>query len=436
MKGSRILGPLFFLAIILQAALLYFGHVPELRPLKGDEGRYQMKALQIASGKYPDQDFLWPPLYPYILGGIYSIFGVKRFAVELFQILLFFISGYILFRLIIFAGLGEIAAGSALFLFLLDPQIASFAQYLWPEILHLFFLFAMLGLIFLVSGKKLLALFGAGLFLGAAILTKSLLTPFVPVLIVVAAFRVSGTTVAPRIIAAGVFGFGICLLVLPLVIYNGVRHGFWGVADAASFNLWLGLKGDVYAAQEFNEYQKLSEMPIERNKILREQVARKIDQEGIWNILVAQSKRQYFRLFSKESFLTEQFPGKRWARNSLPHGWLVVLLTWWSFVIYATTLATGSMGLFQIRWRTDFKRCILPLLFILYNLGLFLFFYAKTRYRIPFLPAFIFFSALSIHYFLENRKRSGSIPVPGLRFAAGCILGAIFLWFAFVPEPA
>jgi hypothetical protein len=218
------------------------------------------------------------------------------------------------------------------------------------------------------------------------------------------------------------------------VVHNGMRHGFWGVADAASFNLWLGLKGDVYAAQGFNEYEKLSQIPMQRNRILREQIAKKINEEGLWNILVAQSKRQYFRLFNKESFLTEQFPGKRWAAQNASHGWLIVFLSWWSSAIYATTLILGSIGLFQIRWRIDFKRCILPLLFLLYNLGLFLLFYAKTRYRIPFLPAFIFFSALSVHYFLENRKQSGSFPVPKLRFAAGCTLAAVFLWFAFVPE--
>src|SRR5262249_8370390 len=160
----------------------------------------------------------------------------NRFAVELFQILLFFATGYILFRLILFAGLGEIAAAVGLFLFLMDPQIVSFAEYLWPEILHLFFLFVMLAFIFLRSVSILLSLFAAGLFLGAAILTKSLLTPFIPVLIVVAAFRASGTTIASRIAAACVFGLGICVVVLPLVVHNGLRHGLWGVADAASFN--------------------------------------------------------------------------------------------------------------------------------------------------------------------------------------------------------
>lgn len=436
MKGSRILPPILLLAVLLQAILLYVAHFPQLRTLKGDEGRYQMKALQIASGTHPDPDFLWPPLYQRIVGGIYSVFGVVRLPVEIFQSLLFFLTGYIFYRLILYTGLGEWAAGVALFLFWLDPQLASFAQYLWPEIVHLFFVFMMLGLLFLMNRRRMMGLFGAGLSLGAAILTKSLMAPFAPILILTAAFRASDTSAAGRFKAALTFALGVSVLVMPLVFYNGVRYGFWGVSDAAAFNLWLGWKGDLYAAEKFDEYQKYSKNSAERNRILRERVLRKIGEQGIWNYLSAQMKRQYFRLLNKDSFLTEQFPGRKWAAaNEGTAGWLTHFLTWWSYAIYTCTLFLAAVGLFQMRWPADFKRCVLPALFIFYNMSLFLFFYVKTRYRVPIMPAFMFFAALGVYYFLAGFKESGSYPKPGFRFAAGCILATLLLYLAFTPGP-
>jgi 4-amino-4-deoxy-L-arabinose transferase-like glycosyltransferase len=436
MKGSSTLTFIFILALLLQGMLLYIAHFPEARPLKGDEGRYQMKALQIASGEYPPQDFIWPPLYQFLVGGMYALFGIRRLPVELFQIILFFVSGYIFYRLILFSGLGEAPAAVGLFLFMMDPQIASFCQYLWPEIVHLFFVFLMLGLLFLTPRGKALALIGSGICLGAAILTKSLLTPFSPVLIVAAAVRAADSTFRSRLRAALLFVLGLFLVVMPLVFYNGVRYRFWGVADAMAFNLWLGWKGDVSAAEKFDEYQKYSDLPTERSRIVRERVLRKMGEEGLGNVIRTQVKRQYFRLFNKDSFLMEQFPGNRWSSKKVNSGsWMVDALTYWSYVIYVTTLFLGAVGVFQIRWRDDLARCILSGLFIVYNLGLFLFFFVKTRYRIPIMPAIIFFAALGIYYFHKEQNELGGLPKPGLRFAVGCVAAAMFLFLAFFPEP-
>lgn len=436
MKGSPILPCIFILGLILQGALLYLAHFPEVRSLKGDEGRYQMKALQVASGEYPPQDFIWPPLYQYVVGAMYAVFGAKRLVVELFQTIFFFVTGWIFYRLILYAGLGDVAARVALFLFLLDPQIASFAQYLWPEILHLFFVFLMLALLYLTPSGRMPALFGAGLSLGAAMLTKSLMMPFAPILVLAAGYRATESTVLGRCKAALVFMLGVAVLVMPLILYNGMKHDFWGVADASAFNLWLGWRGDITAAPKFDEYMRFSELPSERNRIVRERVLRKISDEGFWNVVRVQVKRQYFRLFSKDSFLMEQFPGRRWGVNKVDSDrWLIEILTWWSYAVYACTLFLGAVGFFQVRWRRDFKRCILPGLFILYNLGLFLFFFVKTRYRIPIMPAIIFFAAFGVYSFLEHRKQSGLVPKPGFRFAAGCMVAALFLFLAFGSEP-
>ncbi len=434
MKWSPFLIVLIAMALILQILLLYLAHVPEERPLKGDERRYHMNALQVSSGINPEQDFIWPPLYHYILGGLYSIFGVKRLSVELFQILLLFLSGYIFYRLILVSGLGTSAAEAGLFLYLLDPQIVSFAQFLWPEILHLFLLFLMLGFLFLTSSRNSLSFFAAGISMGAAILTKSLMTPFVPVLVIAAAYQSPHRTLFSRLKSASAFTLGLCVLVFPLVAWNGVRHGFWGIADSASFNLWLGLKGDLYAAQEFNQYQRLSDSPFERSRILRERISRKVGQEGFWNILSAQVKRQYFRLMNKDSFLTEQFPGGRWGSHNGTIGWVLSVLTSWSYIVYGATLVLAMLGLFQIRWERDFKRVALPGLFLLYNFALFLFFYAKTRYRIQMLPALIFFASLGVSYFLQNRKESRALPAPGMRFLTGILASGILVYLAFAPE--
>ncbi len=81
---------------------------------------------------------------------------------------------------------GSRTAGNAAALLVLTyPPLAAFAHYLWPEVLHL-----VLGVIAVwalaVRGGSWVWCALAGIALGLALLTKSLLGPFLPVLIIAA----------------------------------------------------------------------------------------------------------------------------------------------------------------------------------------------------------------------------------------------------------
>ena len=125
---------------------------------------------------------LWPDLYPRLLRFLLSEDGRPWLAIPL-QIVLLALAAWALMRF------GEVALGDrraaalAAALLLIDPGVAAFTHYLWPEILHLSCFLGALAL--LAAGARFDRACLAGALLAVAILAKSLLVPFLVVVAVV-----------------------------------------------------------------------------------------------------------------------------------------------------------------------------------------------------------------------------------------------------------
>jgi len=332
-------------ALLLQAALLWIEWRPAPRKLWGDEITYWGWAQQLRGGTEPDLQLIWPPLYPRFLDALMPLSGDTRLAAQLVQIALL-LAAALLLRALGRALLpaaesahgihaGDVAAA----LLLLDPQVASFGILLWPEILHLaLFLFAWWALV--TRGDRWPWLAAAGVALGLALLSKSLLLAFVPILLF--PLLLDGPwkrrLLRPLVVAAAM-----ALTLLPVLLRHRARYGEATVADSSAFNAWVGLNDrsrrnfvDEIGAAELYAYQQSSPDPATRAAIARTKIRRLIGERGIWNVLRAQLGRQYFRLFDHHSFLTDQLPGGPVAARpdgfgfAAPPRWLAAALRGWS----------------------------------------------------------------------------------------------------------
>ena len=439
-------------AVLLQAALLWIEWRPVPRRLWGDEGTYWQAAQEVRAGGEPDLHLIWPPLYPRFLAATMPLSGGTRLAAQLAQVALL-VAAALLLRCLGRALLpdaaiarGIHAADVAAALLLLDPQVAVFGAYLWPEALHLaLFLFAWWALV--ARGDRWPWLVAAGVALGLALLAKSLLLAFLPVLL---APLLRAGPWWRRLLRPAVVAAAIALTLLPVQLAHRARYGKATVADSSAFNAWVGLNDrarrnfvDEIVGDELGTYLRSAPEPAVRAVIARAKVRGLLAERGVATVLRAQLSRQYFRLFDRDSFLADQLPGGAIAARgdgygySAPPPWVAAALRGWGWAIYAGVLGGAAFGIVIVA-RTVFARdgvtvpaasrhwLAVALLFIVYNLALFLVLHVKSRYRVQLMPVLDLCAAGAVAWVWSRRPQQ-----PALTLAAGGLLGALALFLAF-----
>jgi dolichyl-phosphate-mannose-protein mannosyltransferase len=408
-------------AAALQALFFALDSPAHPRALWGDEIMYADLARRLAAGEDARIEPLWPPAYPRFLGGLLILGSGSFLLARCVQVALLATSALLLrdhtTRLTGSAAAGTVAAA----LLVLDPQVGAFAHFLWPEMPHLFlFLFA--AWILAARGDRPAWLAVAGVVLGLALLTKSLLGPFLPVLLL------------PLVLGAGLRGAGRLALVLsaamvtvaPTVVDNAQR-GAPLLADSSRFNLWVGLNDrsrkdmiDEVVGDEYQRYLKSGQTAAERAQVLDARIRGLVRDRGLSALLRAQLERQYFRLLDKDSFLTDQLPGGAIAR--LGYGYrgtppaVAALLRGWSYALYAAVLVAAALGLAVAPPRTAWHRVLVA--FLAYNAAVFLLLHVKSRYRVAFLPVLYLQAGAFVGWCLAGRG-SRAAPSRAAWAAAG-----------------
>lgn len=469
------LASLAFALLSLHGLLAFLEHAPGTRRLWGDERMYADLAERQARGAPAEIELLWPPLYPRLLSwaarlGPLSDEGLAagaarpaRVALAVGQLVLLLAAAWAL-RAFGARATGSVMAGElAAALLLLDPQCAAFVYYLWPEVPHLA---AWLGALALLSraptrprARALVAL-AAGVLLGLALLLKSLLTPFVPILALAWLLdRPRPADEPPRRETWRALGGGALLLgatlavVTPTVLENGRRAGAWVVADSLRFNLWVGLNErsprnlvDEVVGDEFARWQQSAPTFAGRERVLDAKLSALIDARGWPAIVRAQFGRQYRRLFAEPSFLSDQFPGEPIAARGYgyvaPPPWATRVLRLWQRTHYALLLVAACWGAACLWTRARARptsggatgRVWLTsaTLFLAFNLGLFLLLHVKTRYRVQFLPVFDLYAGVA---WAGSQAWNATARPRGwaLTLALGAALGLLALAFCVAP---
>jgi 4-amino-4-deoxy-L-arabinose transferase-like glycosyltransferase len=430
-KGGRNLG--IAVVLLVHLTLLWLYYQPSAKVLAGDEDAYLQAATRLLDGQPSGLDLLWPPLYPAFLALLLALGGGSLLVVQAVQTLMLVAVALLLRDLWIrFEGRGPAADVLALAL-LAYPPLAAFAHYLWPEVLHLTLFVAALWI--LASRRRQAPWLAAlGLVLGLALLTKSLLGPFLPVLLL-PLFLEDGWRA--RIRRAALVVAVLAATIAPALIANHARHGVWVIADSSRFNLWVGLNDRgrrnldaPFVIREYALYQKSAEDHRERNRLLDAKIRALVRERGWPRVLGDQLSRQYFRLFDKDSFLTDQLPGGAFTERrrgylgaSRP---LAAAVRWTSYGIYALILVGAAFGLALTSPRSR-PWAWTVLAFLAYNLAIFLLLHVKTRYRVQFLPFLVVYACRALDV-LWTKTRAA---VPWTRAAAGALGAVLLLFLAF-----
>jgi hypothetical protein len=419
------------LSLLLQGALIFMELRPSPRALWGDEIMYADLAARWSRGEPAALDLLWPPLYPHLLTWARAL-DEGLVALRLFQVACLFAAAFLWRDLArTFTGsawIGDVAAS----LLLLDPQVASFTQYLWPEALHLA-LFAGVVWILVNRGARVPFLLLAGVLLGACLLAKSVLGPFLPVLLLPLLVE-SGARAG---LARGAVVAAACaVVVLPVMEAHRRQHGAFVIADGARFNAWVGLNDrsrrnlvDEIVGTEYRRWQASAPTFAERELLLDRRIRAFVRERGPLAVARAQLGRQYFRLLHHASFFTDQLPGGPIAVQGLGYRGrspaAAAAFRAYGAAVWAVVLAGAGLGLAALpRERRAFVWMLLA--FVAYNLALFLVLHVKTRYRLPFLPVLDLLAAGGLAA-LAGKAPFGPRP---LRIA-GALAAALALVLAF-----
>lgn len=421
------------MAAALQALLFALDTPARPRALWGDEVMYADLARRLAAGEDARIEPLWPPAYPRFLAGLLVLGGGSFLLARCVQLALLVASALLLRDLAARLTGSAVAGTVAAALLLLDPQVGAFAHFLWPEVPYLFlFLFA--AWILVARGERPAWLAVAGIVLGLALLTKSLLGPFLPVLLLP---LVLGTGLRGARRAALVL-LGAAVTVAPTVVDNA-RRGAPLIADSSRFNLWVGLNDrsrkdmvDEVVGDEYHRYLKSGETAAARAQVLDARILGLVRERGLPALLRAQLARQYFRLLDKDSFLTDQLPGGAIAR--LGYGYrgappaAAALLRAWSYALYAAVLVAAALGFAAAPPRGPWHRVLAA--YLAYNAAVFLLLHVKSRYRVAFLPVLYLQAGAFVGWWAAARASRAS-PSPAAWTAAGAAAAlALFLAFA------
>lgn len=431
---------LFGTAALFNLGLLVLAHWPAPKRLIGDETYYFSLASAIAAGQPVQHDALWPPLYAELLAALFRLTGPELLAVQAAQIGLWLAAAYCFWRVVerLVAPAGTIA----LALFLFSPELTAFSHYLWPETLHLALMLAALWLL-VCHGTARWSAVAAGVLLGLALLTKSLLWPVVALVMLFAALvPADGLSSRARLVNAGLLGAVAVVTVLGATTLAARNGRPWPIAGSTVFNLWLGLTDaspadyrNPTAGQEYQRFVAAGPDLATRNAVYLDKIADTLRDQGVARTLANQVRKQYFRLFNYQTFWTSQLPGGPRAAYGFDAPVLTTVLRVYSALFYAVALVAGALGIACLRVR-PLSWLHFLLLFIAYNLVVFFLLHVVTRYTVQLLPVWLAFAATAL-VAGWGWLRSRQVPaLPGFvftlpRLVVGTGLAALTLLLAF-----
>lgn len=395
------IGLILATGIALQAALAGLGLPPAGRGWVGDEAMYLRVASAWAAGREAALEPLWPAGYPALLA-----LWLRAFAAPA-GLLLVQIAAH-LFAALTLARLATRATGDrrlgtfAGLLLVSDPQVAAFAQTLWPESLHLALALALLERAWLGRGGRAAAV-GVGALSGACVALKSLLGPLAPFAWLLFARRAAAGS---RLLVFALATVTHAAVLAPLVWTNIAQHGYRGVSDSLPFNLLLGLEDrsprslvDDRGGEALRRHFASGIDFDERRAATWKRIGELVDDRGALAIARGQFPRQLFRLFDRESYLRAMLPDGSLASQGRgfvdPPPRLAEGVRAFGHLHYLGLLAAAPWGFATLlaRGERSARAARLALAWIAALLVLFLVLHVKSRYRLFLLPAFDFAAA-------------------------------------------
>ena len=243
-KGQLVVMALLAVALLWRVVFFLEMYAsPYADNLTLDSQVYHEVALAAAAGEWSHgETFFQAPLYPWVLGAIYSLVGPSQTLVKLFQILLSVASCWLIYRLA-----NRVFDRTVALVALAISAVYGMSLYFANELLvvTVIVFLDLLGLDFLIraagDGRKMLWA-AAGVVFGLSAIARPTILPFVAVVgvwIVVSGWRSERIRTALR--EAILFGVGVALPIAPVALHNFLADGdFVLVAANGGVNFFIG----------------------------------------------------------------------------------------------------------------------------------------------------------------------------------------------------
>lgn len=375
----------------------YYGFTT--KTLVGDEFRYRAEALALWQGLPAPSGFIWPPLQRWFLAPLVGPLDGGLILAQVIQMLLLGLCALLLRQIWLQLDPRPFAANVAALLFASSPAIMAYGLYLWPEPLHLVLLLGAICL--LVSWpQRWQAGAGAGVLIGLALLTKSLLSGFWPFMLILLVRKPWRTSV----LNALVFVIAVLVVTGPATVRGWQATGKPLIADSSTYNLYVGLQDDWRSDYIHDrggiilqDYLQSGDTPRERSEAFTQRIETRVDAQGLWSILGHQLSYQYFRLFNAKRTLVSQLPGPACAgytgAYTVPAHWVTAIRIG-TEAHYALLLVAAAFGI--AFWSRSRPLAWMLGLFFAYQLGIFFVLHVKARFLLPMLPFLCGFAASAL----------------------------------------
>lgn len=426
--------------LVFNAVLLWLYFQDQEKVLIGDENMYNAVALAQLQGQTISLNFIWPPGQKWFLMALHALTGPGRLGILLAQTGLLALCGWLLYRLWLLLD-SRVAALWASALFLLNPGVLAYAHWLWPEVPHLACFLA--ALLLLADSKHSTwprSLF-AGALIGAALLFKSLLAAFWPFLVLLFLVRWQDRRPAIAWKSVAAFVIGLFVITAPSLLQGLRETGRPMIADSSIYNLYVGLI-DKSRSDYINEwgmttltpFLESGSTPQERNAVYAGKIDELLEKRGFFTVVSEQIGRQYFRLFNAKILLVSQLPGPSCAGylGAYADSSVAAPLDWAARALHGLLLTLAAIGIATWkRWRHPLMIGIV--LFLGYQLALYLGLHVMQRYLFPFLPFLSGFAGSALAAWTTSRRDADSAVVfTQWRLVIASLLVALLLGLAFL----
>jgi len=419
---------IFTLALLVRILHIWqIRRAPFFGVLMGDARGYDEWAQRIAGGDWIGTDvFYQAPLYPYMLGVVYSIAGHSLFAVRICQAILGSASCVLLglSAARLFSNRAGLIAG--LILAFYAPAIF-FDGLIQKSVLDVFFICLTLWLMSVLSStpgqpRSAPAFLALGLALGALALTRENAL----VLVAVVGLWIATTPVS-RVRGLAAFALGLALVLLPVAVRNyAVGGGFYLTTSQFGPNLYIGnnpRSDGTYMALRYGrgapEYERQDATELAEHALGRTLTPAEVSsfwtdravefissQPGAWLKLVG---RKFALLWNADEMLDTESQ-ETYAEWSLP----LRALSWIGhFGILAPLAFFGAMVL----WPDRRRLWVFYAMTAAYAASVILF-YVFARYRFPLVPFLVLFAATALSLIGDQLFFTGAgAPPPARTYA-------------------
>jgi 4-amino-4-deoxy-L-arabinose transferase-like glycosyltransferase len=385
-------------------------------PFSGDERDYRNLAVRLTlTGEYTDEHgnrtAMRPPLYPAVVAGVYECFGLKNDdAVRALQ------AGISLLTVVLVYRLGEIAYSPQVALWAaaiccLYPSFLAYANVLLTETLFTFLLTAFIWLFLEAVGRQSRAvLIAAGITLGLAALTRSIMLPFLPLLTICALVYWRGNW-SRRFLAAACITLAFAITIAPWAVRNtrlynsltfidvmGGRNFMMGNYEYTPLERSWATISDVEGDKNwFHVLQRERKIPspVMQNELDR--IALRHAIEFIRNHPQLTMKRAVVKFFNFWQLEREFLAAARAGYFSTLFGHWLLLLAVIICGSYAAVLFAALFGCCCVP-PTDVRLHSFLIISLLFPCAVHTMIFAHSRYHIPVIPLLTVYAAAAIVY--------------------------------------